>query len=103
VAGSWLAGSWLAGSGQREVRLDLVAVAAAVFLLDHVTGCGQAEDVAAGAALGDAQAARDVAQLPARRRAMHGSARARLVRKPQLVTPKNRSQFLEIYCQFSAA
>src|SRR5947208_7922466 len=48
------------------LRLDLVAVAAAVFLLDHVAGSGQAGDDAAGAALGDAQAGRDVAQLRAR-------------------------------------
>ncbi len=50
------------GFGQREVRLDLVAVAAAVFLLHHVAGCGQVGDDAGGAALGDAQAGRDVAQ-----------------------------------------
>ena len=30
-----------AGLGERQVGLDLVAVAAAVFLLDHVAGCGQ--------------------------------------------------------------
>src|SRR5882757_8511438 len=35
-------GGFLAGGfRQREVRLDLVAVAAAVFLLDDVSGCGQ--------------------------------------------------------------
>jgi hypothetical protein len=50
------------GLGQREVRLDLEAVAAAVFLLDHVSGCGQVGDDAVRAALGDAQAGRDVAQ-----------------------------------------
>jgi hypothetical protein len=44
------------GFGQREVGLDLVAVAAAIFLLDHVAGCGQVGDDAAGAALGDVQA-----------------------------------------------
>jgi len=43
------------GSGQREAGLNLVAVAAAVFLLDHVAGLGQVGDDAAGAALGDAQ------------------------------------------------
>ncbi len=51
-----MAGSWLVGSGQREVCLDLVTVAAAVFLLHHVTGCGQVGDDAAGTASGDAQA-----------------------------------------------
>jgi hypothetical protein len=30
------------GFWQGEVGLDLVAVAAAVFVLDHVAGCGQA-------------------------------------------------------------
>ena len=45
------------------------------FLPGHVAGCGQAADDAAGAALGDAQAARDVAQPHARRadRPQHGS------------------------------
>jgi len=56
-------GGFLAGGfGQREVRLDLVAVAAAVFVLDHVAGCGQVGDDAVGAALGDVQAGRDVAE-----------------------------------------
>ena len=55
-----------AGLGQRQVRLDLVAVAAAVFLLDHITGLGEVSDDAVGAALGDAQAGRDVAQPRAR-------------------------------------
>src|SRR5712692_8573644 len=60
-------GDLLAGGlGQREVRLDLVAVAAAVFLLDHVVGLGQVGDDAVGAALGDAHAGRDVAQPHAR-------------------------------------
>jgi hypothetical protein len=40
------------GVRQRQVRLDLVAAAAAVFLLDHVTGLGRVGDDAAGAALG---------------------------------------------------
>src|SRR6266581_1879665 len=49
-------GGLLAGGfGQREVGLDLVAVAAAVFLLDYVTGPGQVGDDAVGAAFGDAQ------------------------------------------------
>jgi hypothetical protein len=54
------------------------------FLLDHVAGSGLAGDDAAGAALGDAQAGRDVAQLRAWRRAMRSNARAWLVRKLQL-------------------
>jgi len=48
------------------VRLDLVAVAAAVLLLDEVAGCGQVGDDAVGAALGDVQAGGDVAQACAR-------------------------------------
>jgi hypothetical protein len=36
------------GFGQREVGLDLAAVAAAIFLLDHVAGCGQVGDDAVG-------------------------------------------------------
>src|SRR5690349_291444 len=47
---------------RREVRLDVVAVAAAVLLLGHVPGLDQAGDDAEGAALGDVQAGRDVAQ-----------------------------------------
>src|SRR5207247_6776392 len=43
------------GFGQGQVRLDLVAVAAAVLLLDEVAGCGQVGDDAVGAALGDVQ------------------------------------------------
>ena len=63
---SLMAGSWLGRFGQRQVRLDLVAVAAAVFLLHHVAGFGQVGDDAAGAALGDVHAGRDVAQPHAR-------------------------------------
>ena len=62
MAGGFVGG----GFGQREVRLDLVAVAAAVFVLDHVAGCGQVGDDAVGAALGDVQAGRDVARPRAR-------------------------------------
>jgi hypothetical protein len=48
------------------VGLDLVAVAAAVFLLDDVPGCDQVGHDAVGAALGDVQAGRDIAQPGAR-------------------------------------
>src|SRR6185437_17062376 len=44
--------------GQRAVCLDVVAVAAAVLLLDHVTGLDQVGDDAEGAAFGDVQAGR---------------------------------------------
>ena len=56
-------GGLLAGRpGQREVGLDLVAIAAAFSLLDHVAGLGEVGDDGAGAALGDAQGGCDVAQ-----------------------------------------
>jgi hypothetical protein len=68
-------GGLLAGGfGQREVCLDLVAVAAAVFLLHHVAGCGQVGDDAVGAALGDAQAGRAAAR-PGRGRCTAGPGR----------------------------
>src|SRR5256885_1972757 len=47
---------------QREMRLDVVPVAAAVLLLDYVAGLDQVGDDAEGAALGDVQARRHVAQ-----------------------------------------
>jgi hypothetical protein len=66
-----------------------VAVAAAVLLLDDVAGLGQVGDDAVGAALGDAQAGRDVAQPRSRAPgsgAMRSSTRAWLVRMLQLAT-----------------
>ena len=42
------------------------AVAAAVLVRDHVAGLGQVGDDAVGAALGNAQAGRDIAQPRAR-------------------------------------
>jgi hypothetical protein len=45
-----------------KVRLDVVAVAAAVLLLDHVPGRDQVGDDAEGAAFGNVQAGRDVTQ-----------------------------------------
>ena len=48
------------GLRQRHVGLDLIAVAAAVFVLHHVASFGEIGDDAVGAALGDAQAVRDV-------------------------------------------
>src|SRR5580693_6282959 len=50
------------GLWQREVGLDVVAVAAAVLLLDHVAGLDQVRDDAKRAAFGNVQAGRDVAQ-----------------------------------------
>jgi hypothetical protein len=91
-------GGFLAGGfGQREVCLDLVAVAAAVFLLHHIAGCGQVGD--------DAVALRSVmprlAAMPRSRtpgpRAMHSSTRAWLVRRLQFRTFRSY-KILEIYC-----
>jgi hypothetical protein len=75
------------------VRLDLVAVAAAVFPLHHVAGRGQVGDDAVGAALGNAHAGRDVAQPHARAWAMHSITRAWLVRKLQFATLKTDLNF----------
>jgi len=44
----------------REVRLDLIAVAAAIFVLDDVPGVGQVGDDAVCAAFGYSQAGCDV-------------------------------------------
>jgi hypothetical protein len=56
-------GGLLAGRpGQREAGLNLVAVAAACSLLGRVARLGEVGDDGAGAALGDAQGGRDVAQ-----------------------------------------
>jgi hypothetical protein len=48
------------------VGLDPVAVAAAVFVLDDVSGLGEVGEDAVGGALGDACSGRDVAQPYAR-------------------------------------
>jgi hypothetical protein len=50
------------GSGSGRCAGDLVAVAAAVFLLDDAAGLGQVGADAVGAAFGDAQAGRDAGQ-----------------------------------------
>jgi len=97
-------GGSLAGSfGQRQVFLDLVAVAAAVFVLDDVPGCGQVGDDAVGAALGAARAGRDVASRTPGSRAMRSSTRARLVRTLQLATRRmlaiSRNLLLVCYCE----
>ncbi len=86
------AGNPGAGSGQRQVSLDLVAVAAVILLPDRVAGLGEVGlgevgDGAVGAALGDAQAGRDVTQPAPGWCAIHSSTRAWVVRKPELTTP----------------
>jgi hypothetical protein len=63
------------------VGLDLVAVAAAVFVLDDVPGLGEIGDDAVGGGPGDARPGRDVAQPHAGSWAMHSSTRAWLARK----------------------
>jgi len=76
MVGSWLVGSWLVGSvaggflaggfRQWEVRLNLVAVTAAVLVLDHVPGRGQVRDDAVRTALGNTHGGGDIAQSGAR-------------------------------------
>jgi hypothetical protein len=62
--GQYVADSWCLadGLGQRAVSLDLVAITAAVFMFDDVSGRSQVRDDAVRAALGDAQNGRDVPQ-----------------------------------------
>jgi hypothetical protein len=91
-------GGFLAGGfGQREVGLDLVAVAAAVFVLEDVAGCGQVGDDAVGAAFGDAQAGRDVAQ-PRPRVVGQAQQHAGVVGQETPALHLRRLQFLETYC-----
>jgi hypothetical protein len=98
--GDFADGGFLGGGpGQREAGLDLVAVAAAVFLLDHVAGCGQAGEDAVGAALGNAQGwpRCRAAARPGRGRcaAAPGRGRSGSSSSPPLRT---YSLFPEIYC-----
>ena len=85
--------SWLPGFWQRQVRLGLVAVAAAVLLLDLVAGFGRAGDGAVGAAFGDARLAAKSRTRTSGSWAMHGSARAWLARKVQFATIKHVTKF----------
>jgi hypothetical protein len=83
----------------RSATLDLVAVAAAVLVLDDVPGFGEIGDDAVGGALGDARPGRDVSQRAPGSWAMHSSTRAWPVRKLQSATPVNYHRlFPEIYC-----
>jgi hypothetical protein len=59
VADSWCLADWF---GQWAVSLDLIAIAAAVFVLDDVSGFSQVSYDAVRAALGDAQDGSDVPQ-----------------------------------------
>ena len=92
-------GGFLAGGfRQREVRLDLVAVAAAVFLLDDVSGCGQVGTMPkALRSVMPTLAAMSRSRAPGSC-AMHSSTRAWLVRKLQLATLETTHNFLEIHC-----
>jgi len=51
---------------KRQVSLDLVAVAAAILVLDDISGLGEISDDAVGGAITDARPVRDVAQSHAR-------------------------------------
>ena len=78
--------------------LDLVAVAAAVLVLDDVPGLSEIGDDAVGGALGDVLAAMSRSRTPGSW-AMHSSTRAWLVRKPQPTTPaRYYRSFPEINC-----
>ncbi len=86
------------GPPRRPRPQPLVAVAAAVFLLRRVAGCGQVGDDAVGAALGAARAGRDVAEPHAR---VAGDAQQHPgVAGPDTPArhPEEWSRFLEIYC-----
>jgi hypothetical protein len=87
-----------AGLRQREMRLDLVAVAASVFVLDGIPGCGQVSDDAVGAAVGDAHAGAMSRNRAPGSWAMHSRTRAWLVRKLQLFTAYKLLHLLEISC-----
>jgi hypothetical protein len=79
--------------------LDLVAVATAVFLLDDVARRGQVGDDAVGAALGDSQAGRDVAQPHARIAGDAEQHPGMVCQETPGLHPKNLSYiFLEMHC-----
>jgi hypothetical protein len=86
------------GFGQREVRLDLVSVAAAVFVLDHVAGCGQVGDDALLSVM-SRLAAMSRSRAPGSR-ATHSGTRGWLVRKLHLVTPRTYSYFQKSVASF---
>ena len=88
-----------AGLGERQVGLDLVAVAAAVLVLDDVPGPGEVgDDAVGGASVTPVLAAMSRSRTPGSW-AMHSSTRAWLVRELQSVTSANyHRSFLEIYC-----
>jgi hypothetical protein len=81
--------------------LDLVPVAAAVLVLDHVAACGEVGDDAVGAALGDVQRGGDVAQAYPGVVGDATRARAWLVRKLHSAIDMHSSpMILEKYCSF---
>ena len=88
------------GFGQREVRLDLVAVAAAVFVLDHVAAAVRSVTMPwALRSVMSRLAAMSRSRAPGSR-AMHSSTRAWLVRKLQLVTRRTYSYFQKPVASF---
>jgi hypothetical protein len=94
-------GALLAGGfWQRKMRLDLVAVAPTVFLLDDVPGLGQVGDDAVSTALGDVQPGRDVAQAGPRVVRDAEQDRAWLVRKVQLGAANLTIQFWKLFASF---
>ena len=85
--------------GERQVGLDLVAVAAAVFVLDDVSGLGEIGDDAVGDVPGDAGPGRGVAQPHAR---VVGDAQQQPgvvgQEAPVRYSANYSGPFLEIYC-----
>jgi hypothetical protein len=75
-----------------------VAVAAAIFLLDHIVGFGQVGDDAVRAALGDAHVGRDVTQPHARVVCDAQQHPGVAGQETPARHPSDACQFLEIYC-----
>ena len=92
------------GPPRRPRPQPLVAVAAAVFLLRRVAGCGQVGDDAVGAALGAARPAAMSRSRTPGSRAMRSSTRAWLVRTLQLAPRRmvtiSRNLLLVSNCEY---
>src|SRR5579859_506132 len=91
-------GSLAGATGQWQVRLDVVAVAAAVLLLDDIAGRGQVVDDAVRTALGNAQAGCDVTQAHPRVVCDAQQHPGVVGQETPALHPESLSQFLEKYC-----
>ncbi len=88
-----MAGSWLAGSGSGRYAWIWYRLRWPSFLRDRVVGCGQVGDDAVGAAFGMPRLTATSRNRAPGSRAMHGSARAGLVRKLQFATLRHYQKF----------